>query len=139
MQGLPGGSGFPGGSEVKASACSVGDPGSIPGLARSPGEENDNPLQYPCLENPMDGGAWQATVHGVAKSRTGLSDFTFTLPGGSVVKNLPAMQETQVQSLGQEDPLMKEMATHSSILAWEMPWTGQLGGLESMWLQKSQT
>ena len=56
-----------------------------------------------------------------------------------MVKNLPAMQETQVQSLGQEDPLMKEMATHSSILAWEMPWTGQLGGLESMWLQKSQT
>ena len=49
--------GFPGGSEVKASACSVGDQDSIPGLERSPGEVNGNPLQYPCLENPMDGGA----------------------------------------------------------------------------------
>ena len=67
--------GFPGGSEVKASACNVGDPGSIPGLASPPGEGNVNPLQYSCLENPMDGGAWQATVHGVAKSRTRLSDF----------------------------------------------------------------
>ena len=53
------------------------DPSSIPGLGRSPGEGNGNPLQYSCLENPMDGGAWWATVHGVAKSRTRLSDFTF--------------------------------------------------------------
>ena len=50
--------GFPGGAEVKASDCKVGDWGSIPGLGRSPGEGNDNPLQYSCLENPMDGGAW---------------------------------------------------------------------------------
>ena len=50
--------GFPGGSEVKVSACNVGDPGSIPGLGRSPGEGNGNPLQYSCLENPMEGGAW---------------------------------------------------------------------------------
>ena len=62
--------GFPGGSDGKASACSVGDLGSIPGLGRSPGEGNGNPLQYSCLENSMDGGAWWATVHGVAKSRT---------------------------------------------------------------------
>ena len=68
--------GFPGGSEVKASASNEGDPGSIPGLGRSPGEGNDNPLQYSCLENPMDREAWQATVHGVAKSQTRLSDFT---------------------------------------------------------------
>ena len=68
--------GFPGGSEVKASACNVGDLGSIPGLGKSPGEGNGNPLQYSCLENPMDGGAWWATVHGVADSRTRLSDFT---------------------------------------------------------------
>ena len=53
-----GNSGFPGGSEVKASACNVGDPGSIPGSGRSPGEGNGNPLQYSCLENPLDGGAW---------------------------------------------------------------------------------
>ena len=62
--------GFPGGSEDKASACNAGDPSSIPGLGRSPGEGNGNPLQYSCLENPMDRGAWQAIVHGVAKSRT---------------------------------------------------------------------
>ena len=68
--------GFPRGSEIKASACNAGDLGSIPGSGRSPGEGNGNPLQYSCLENPMDGGAWWATVHGVAKSRTWLSDFT---------------------------------------------------------------
>ena len=66
----------PGGSEVKASARDAGDPGSIPGSGRSPAEGNGNPLQYSCLENTMDGGAWWATVHGVAKSRTQLSDFT---------------------------------------------------------------
>ena len=67
---------FPGGLEVKVSASNVGDLGSIPGSGRSLGEGNDNPLQYSCLENPMDGEAWQATVHGVAKSRTRLSDLT---------------------------------------------------------------
>ena len=66
--------GFPGGSEVKASACNAGDLGSTPGLGRSPGEGNGNPLQYSCLENPMDGGAWWATAHGVSKSRSWLSD-----------------------------------------------------------------
>ena len=70
---------FPGGgSDGKASVYSAEDLGSIPGLGRSPGEGNDNPLQYYCLENPMDRGAWWATVHGVTKSRTRLSDFTFT-------------------------------------------------------------
>ena len=62
--------GFHGGSEGKASACNVEDPGSIPGLGRSPGEGNGNPLQYSCLENPMDRGAWWATVHGVANGWT---------------------------------------------------------------------
>ena len=62
--------GFPGGSDGKASACSGGDPGSIPGLGRSPGEGNGNPLQYSCLKNSMDRGAWWATVHGVRKSQT---------------------------------------------------------------------
>ena len=69
---------FPGGSDSKASAYNVGDLGSIPGSGRSPGEGNGNPLQYSCLENPMDGEAWWATVHGVTKSPTGLSDFTST-------------------------------------------------------------
>ena len=62
--------GFPGGSEVKASACNAGDLGLIPQSGRSPGEGNGNPLQYSCLENPMDGGAWWAKVHGVTKSQT---------------------------------------------------------------------
>ena len=61
---------FPGGSDGKASACNAGDPGSIPESGSSPGEGNGNPLQHSCLENPMDRGAWQATVRGVAKSQT---------------------------------------------------------------------
>ena len=84
--------GFPGGSEVKASASNVGNLGSIPGSGRCPGEGNGNPLQYSCLENPLDGGAWLATVHGVAKSRTRLSDFTFIpildFPGSAHGKEL---------------------------------------------------
>ena len=62
--------GFPGGSHSKATTCDAGDLGSIPGSLRSPGEGNGNPLEYSCLENPMDRGAWRATVHGVAKSWT---------------------------------------------------------------------
>ena len=69
--------GFPDGSDGKESICNVGDLGSIPGLGRSPGEGNANPFQYSCLENSMDRGAWQATVYGVTKSQTGLSDFHF--------------------------------------------------------------
>ena len=68
----------PGGSEGKESACSVGDLSLISGSGRSPREENGNPLQYSCLENPMDRGAWQATVHRVAKSQQ-LSNFTLML------------------------------------------------------------
>ena len=72
---------------------------------------NGTPLQYSCLENPMDGGAWQAAVHGVARSWTRLSDFTFTF---------------------QFHALEKEMATHSSVLAWRIPGTGEPGGLLSL-------
>ena len=71
------------------------------------GEGNDTPIQYSCLENPMDGGAWQAAVHRVTKSRTRLSDFTFTF-------HFHALE--------------KEMATHSSVLAWRIPGTGEPGG-----------
>ena len=66
--------GFPGGSDGKASACNVEDPGSIPGLGRSPGEGHGYPLQYSCLGNPTGRGAWRAAVHGVAKSQTQLND-----------------------------------------------------------------
>ena len=107
--------GFPGGSDGKESACNAGDPGSVLGLGRSPGEGNGNPLQYSCLENPMDRGAWWAAVHGVAKNRTRLSDFTFTF-------HFHALE--------------KEMATHSSVLAWRSPWTEEPGGLHCMGLQR---
>ena len=69
---------FPGGSDGKASAYNAGYLGLIPGSGRSLGEGNGNPLKYSCLENPMDGEAWWATVHWVAKSQTRLSNFTFT-------------------------------------------------------------
>jgi len=62
--------GFPGGSDSEESACNVADPGSIPGSGRSPGKRNGNPLQYSFPENPMNRGAWWATVYGVAKSQT---------------------------------------------------------------------
>ena len=74
------------------------------------GEGNGNPLQYSCLDGPMGGGAWWATVHGVAKSRTQLSDFTLTF-------HFHALE--------------KEMATHSSVLVWRIPGTGEPGGLPS--------
>ena len=79
------------------------------------GEGNGNPLQYSCLENPMDGGAWWAAVHGVARSRTRLSNFTFTF-------HFHALE--------------KEMATHSSVLAWKIPGTGEPGGLPSTGLHR---
>ena len=66
--------GFPGGSDGKESACNAGDPGSIPGWGKSPRVGNGNPLQYSCLENPMDRGTWQATVHEIKKTQTRLSD-----------------------------------------------------------------
>ena len=72
--------GFPGGSVVKHPPVNAGHAGSIPGSERSSGEENGNPLQYPCLGNPMDREAWWATVHGVAKNWTGLSDCRFHGP-----------------------------------------------------------
>ena len=75
------------------------------------GEGNGNPLQYSCLENPVDRGAWQAAVHGVTRSQTRLSNFTFTF-------HFHALE--------------KEMATHSSVLAWRIPGTGEPGGLPSM-------
>ena len=67
---------FPSGSDSEESTCNAGDLGSIPGLGRSLGGGHGNPLQYSCLENPMDRGAWRVTVHGVSKSQTGLSNWT---------------------------------------------------------------
>ena len=81
-------------------------------LVYADGEGNGTPLQYSCLENPMDGGAWWAAVHGVAKGWTRLSDFPCTFH----------FQASE-----------KEMATHSSVLAWRIPGMGEPGGLPSMW------
>ena len=79
------------------------------------GEDDGTPLQYSCLENPMDRGAWEAAVHGVAKSQTQLNDFTFTF-------HFHALEN--------------EMATQSSALAWRIPGTGEPGGLPSMGLHR---
>ena len=133
--------GFPPSSVGKESACSAGDPGSIPRLGRSTGEENRHPLQYSCLENPRNGGAWLAAFYGVAQSRTRLKQLSSSSSSSASlvaqsVKNLPAVQETQVRSLGWEDPLEKEMATHSSILAWKISRTEEPGGLQSMGSQR---
>ena len=76
----------------------IWDPGSIPGLGRSPGEGNGNPLQCSCLKNSMDRGAWWATVHGVTKSRTRLSDFTLTLTHGRFMYNFLRNCQTVFQS-----------------------------------------
>ena len=131
--------GFPGDSDSKESACNAGDLGSIPWSGRSPGEEHGNPLQCSCLENPSDGGAWWAAVYGVAQGRTRLkrlssssSSSGMRQPVAQMIKSLPAKQETWVQSLGQEYSLEKEMATHSSILAWRIPWMEEPGRLQSM-------
>ena len=83
--------GLPCGSEVTASAWTAGDPGSIPESERSPGEGNGNPLQYSCLENPVEGGAWWATVHGISKSQTRLNDFTFTYSVNKYIKKVMLM------------------------------------------------
>ena len=80
----------------------------------------------------MDRGTWQATVHGVAKSQTRLSDFHFASLVAQLVKNLPAMQETWVRSLCWEDPLEKGKATHFTILDWRSPWIEDPAGLQSM-------
>ena len=92
--------GLPSGSDGEESACNVGDVGSIPGLGRSPGEGKGYPLQY----------SWASMV-------------------AQTVKNVSAVQETWVRSLGQKNPLEEGMATHSSIFAWIIPWTEELGGL----------
>ena len=97
------GVGFPGSLAGKESSCNAGDPCSVPGLGRSSEQGIGYPLQY----------SWASLV-------------------AQPVKNPPAMQETWVRSLGYEDPLEKGKATHSSILAWRIPWTEKPGGLQSM-------
>ena len=99
--------GFPDSLAGKESTCNAGNPGPIPGLGRSAGEAIGYPLQY----------SWASLVT-------------------QLVKNLPAMWETWVQCLGREDPLEKEMAIHSSTLAWKIPWTEEPDRLHSPWGRK---
>ena len=98
---------FPDSSVGKEPACNAGDPGSIAGSGRSAGEGIGYPLQY----------SWTSSV-------------------AQMVKNLPAMQKTWVRSLGWEDPLEEGKATHSSILAWRIPWTEEPGGLQPIGLHR---
>ena len=108
----------PGSSDNKVSAYNAGDPGSIPGLGRSPGEGNGNPLQYSCLENPMDQGAWWATIHGVAKRWTRLSSFTSLQLVVQWLEMCLAMQGTWVQFLLWEDPTCCRTAKPTSQNYW---------------------
>ena len=124
------------------------------------GEGNGNPLQYSCLENPRDGGAWWAAISGVAQSQTLLKwlsssssskcevvshcGFNLHYPSGWASQvalwqriHMP-MRETRVWSLGGEEPLEKKTAIHSSILAWEIPWTEETGGIQTMGSPKNQ-
>ena len=107
----------------------------IPGLGRSLGKGNGYPFQYSGLENSKD-----SIVHEIAKSWTQLRYFNFHCIRASLVaqsvKNMPIIQETQVCFLGRENPLEKEMATQSSILAWKIPWKEEPGRLKSMRLQE---
>ena len=97
--------------KIKSLTVSIVSPSICHEVMGPDGEGNGTPLQYSCLENPMDGGAWWAAVYGVAQSWTRLSDFTFTF-------HFHALE--------------KEMAAHSSVLAWRIPGTGEPGGLPSM-------
>ena len=106
--------GFPGGPVAKMLCSQCRGPEFDPWSSNC-GKGNGTPLRYSCLENPMDGGAWWAAVHGVVKSWTRLSDFTFSF-------HFHALE--------------KEMATHSSVLAWRIPGTGEPGGLRSMGLHR---
>ena len=139
---------FLGGSDSKASACSAGDLGLIPELGRSPGEGNGNPLQYSCLENFMDWGAWWATVYGVTRSRTRLSCFlviqlcpTFcnpmdcSMPGFPVLHCLLEFAQTHVHWIWCHSTISSSVARFSSCLqsfsasgSFPMSWLFASGG-----------
>ena len=137
--------GFPHSSLGKEATCNAGDPSSIPGLGRSPGEGTSSPLQYSCLENPMDREAWQTTVYGVARVGHD-SDWTTTnvilgFPCGASGKET-AGQYRRHKRCGFDPwigniPLEEGMATHSSILAWRIPWTEEPDGLQPMGSKES--
>ena len=123
--------GFPGSSAGKESACNVGDPSSVPGSGRSPGEGIGYPLQY----------SWASLVAQTVKNlpamwETWVESLVWKIPWRRALQPTPVMQETQVRYLGREYSLQKEMTTHSSILAWEIPRTEGPDGLQSMGSQR---
>ena len=135
------------GQTGKEFACNAGDRGLIPGLKRSPGEGNGNPLQYSCLGNLMDGGAWWATVHGFVKSQDTTEQLThadhrnipffltkdcfFNLIS-QLINNMPAMQETLVRFLGWEDP-PGEGIVYPLQYSWASPVTQLVKNPPAMW------
>ena len=126
----------------------TGEPGGLPSMGRTEsdtteqlhfhfslsciGEGNGNPLQCSCLENPRDGGAWWAAVSGVAQSQTRLKRLSSSSGSGSDRKESASSAGDRGSIPGWEDSLEKEMATHSSVLAWRIPWTEEAGGPQSM-------
>ena len=118
---------FPGGSDGKESTCNAGDSGSISGLGRSPGEGNDNPLQYSCLEKSMDRGAWQATVHGVAKESdtTEWLTLSFTKYGMNLLQEGGPLQGPKqgllfiTQELSEEIQMLTKQGIFLGGGAWE--------------------
>ena len=133
--------GFPGGSDGKVSDCNAGDLGSIPGSGISPGGRNGNPLQYSCLENSMEFYGQRSRLGyspwgGKELDMTERLHFTSLQSMAQRLKCPAPMWETWDQSLGWEDPLDKEMVTHSSILAWRIPWTEEPGRLQSTGSQR---
>ena len=118
--------GFPDSSVGKESTYNAGDPGSIPGSGRSTGAGIGYPFQY----------SWASLVAQLVKNPPTIWKAWVIDLVAQMVKHLPAMWETWVWSLGQEDPLEKEMATHSSTLAWKIPWMEEPGRLQSMGLQR---
>ena len=143
--------GFPGvanGKELLPVQVDLKDSGSIPGSGKSPGGRHGNPLQFSCLENPMDGEDWQADVHRVAQSWTWLKWFSMHIPvpvGSSVVKNPPANEGDTGHRRRGLDPWVWEIPWRRKkqfipvFLPGEIPWTEEPGGLRSMGSLKSQT
>ena len=132
--------GFPSDSAGKESTCNAGDLGLIPGLGRSPWKGKGYPFQYFGLEYSRDCMTVYDHVWPWGHKEPDTTERISLLLGASLVahsvKSLSEMRETQIQSLGQEDPLEKEMATYSNILAWKIPWMEEPGGLQSMGLQR---
>ena len=136
--------GFPGDSDGKESACSVGNPGLIPGLGRSPEEGNGYPLQYSCLRESLDRGAWLPSM-GLQRVRHNwaTNSFTSAFPGGTSCKE-PACEFIKKERItgpipGSARSLQASMATYPRVFAWKLPWTEEPGRMQPRRLQTRST